>query len=143
MGAVAAGAEIVGREKAGGAVQVVHLADVGGAGQDVRPRIVRIRAEVVLAPQLPEGRRHDLHQPHGAGMAGDRLPVQRRAAAALDRSEEHTSELQSLMRISYAVFCLKKTKIKIVYTDTDKEKNRVTRTSQTSYTVQCSTTKIT
>src|SRR3546814_8860158 len=28
-----------------------------------------------------------------------------------DRSEEHTSELQSLMRISYAVFCLKKNKI--------------------------------
>src|SRR3546814_5257391 len=28
----------------------------------------------------------------------------------IDRSEEHTSELQSLMRISYAVFCLKKTK---------------------------------
>src|SRR3546814_2116663 len=27
---------------------------------------------------------------------------------AIDRSEEHTSELQSLMRISYAVFCLKK-----------------------------------
>src|SRR3546814_9756831 len=27
-----------------------------------------------------------------------------------DRSEEHTSELQSLMRISYAVFCLKKKK---------------------------------
>src|SRR3546814_3419832 len=30
----------------------------------------------------------------------------------IDRSEEHTSELQSLMRISYAVFCLKKKKIK-------------------------------
>src|SRR3546814_5135350 len=29
-----------------------------------------------------------------------------------DRSEEHTSELQSLMRLSYAVFCLKKKKIK-------------------------------
>src|SRR3546814_1088687 len=29
---------------------------------------------------------------------------------ALGRSEEHTSELQSLMRISYAVFCLKKKK---------------------------------
>src|SRR3546814_10781900 len=29
-----------------------------------------------------------------------------------DRSEEHTSELQSLMRISYAVFCLKKKKNK-------------------------------
>src|SRR3546814_9259322 len=40
-------------------------------------------------------------------------------ATALDpgahRSEEHTSELQSLMRISYAVFCLKKTKNKISY----------------------------
>src|SRR3546814_8819305 len=32
-----------------------------------------------------------------------------------DRSEEHTSELQSLMRISYAVFCLKK---KTTYTNT-------------------------
>src|SRR3546814_4995694 len=32
------------------------------------------------------------------------------AAACPGRSEEHTSELQSLMRISYAVFCLKKKK---------------------------------
>src|SRR3546814_5346479 len=32
------------------------------------------------------------------------------AAAKILRSEEHTSELQSLMRISYAVFCLKKKK---------------------------------
>src|SRR3546814_7054562 len=32
------------------------------------------------------------------------------ACAMLTRSEEHTSELQSLMRISYAVFCLKKKK---------------------------------
>src|SRR3546814_15812681 len=34
----------------------------------------------------------------------------RRARPGTDRSEEHTSELQSLMRISYAVFCLKKKK---------------------------------
>src|SRR3546814_4330670 len=34
------------------------------------------------------------------------------------RSEEHTSELQSLMRISYAVFCLKKKKKKKLYTKT-------------------------
>src|SRR3546814_8124129 len=33
----------------------------------------------------------------------------------LQRSEEHTSELQSLMRISYAVFCLKKKKYKKKY----------------------------
>src|SRR3546814_5739162 len=34
--------------------------------------------------------------------------VDKMLAAAASRSEEHTSELQSLMRISYAVFCLKK-----------------------------------
>src|SRR3546814_1662019 len=33
-----------------------------------------------------------------------------RHPAEADKSEEHTSELQSLMRISYAVFCLKKKK---------------------------------
>src|SRR3546814_3827192 len=38
------------------------------------------------------------------------LPGFCRAASAEVRSEEHTSELQSLMRISYAVFCLKKKK---------------------------------
>src|SRR3546814_5285193 len=40
------------------------------------------------------------------------LPVERSSsladASAITRSEEHTSELQSLMRISYAVFCLNK-----------------------------------
>src|SRR3546814_4169546 len=36
------------------------------------------------------------------------LPVLSRGRRDEDRSEEHTSELQSLMRISYAVFCLKK-----------------------------------
>src|SRR3546814_8604423 len=38
----------------------------------------------------------------GKGGAGDKIEALR------SRSEEHTSELQSLMRISYAVFCLKK-----------------------------------
>src|SRR3546814_4402637 len=44
-----------------------------------------------------------------------------RAMKRTARSEEHTSELQSLMRISYAVFCLKKKKTKIrsnMYTTT-------------------------
>src|SRR3546814_2537085 len=36
-------------------------------------------------------------------------------AEAPDRSEEHTSELQSLMRISYAVFCLKKQKHEYIH----------------------------
>src|SRR3546814_4296743 len=39
-----------------------------------------------------------------------------RAGAASARSEEHTSELQSLMRISYAAFCLKKTKTTSTHT---------------------------
>src|SRR3546814_10476160 len=45
--------------------------------------------------------------------------IAKRAACFASRSEEHTSELQSLMRISYAVFCLKK-KIK------NKDDNRST-----------------
>src|SRR3546814_6014418 len=47
---------------------------------------------------------------HGTGTEGSEMCLQ---MAGLDRelrSEEHTSELQSLMRISYAVFCLKKKK---------------------------------
>src|SRR3546814_4424110 len=41
-----------------------------------------------------------------------------RTAIRWVRSEEHTSELQSLMRISYAVFCLKKKKTTITHTST-------------------------
>src|SRR3546814_8676752 len=44
-----------------------------------------------------------------AGIA-TQMVVERQMNAKGQRSEEHTSELQSLMRISYAVFCLKKTK---------------------------------
>src|SRR3546814_1751212 len=42
------------------------------------------------------------------------------------RSEEHTSELQSLMRISYAVFCLKKTKHKYLYSHSHHTKYKST-----------------
>src|SRR3546814_7240322 len=37
-----------------------------------------------------------------------RCPLQESKTMSKNRSEEHTSELQTLMRISYAVFCLKK-----------------------------------
>src|SRR3546814_3684712 len=43
------------------------------------------------------------------GLAGDHTD-RRQGQQEEERSEEHTSELQSLMRISYAVFCLKKKK---------------------------------
>src|SRR3546814_12698192 len=50
------------------------------------------------------------------GAAGQRqragLALRARRTPRAPRSEEHTSELQSLMRISYAVFCLKKKTIK-------------------------------
>src|SRR3546814_8920605 len=47
------------------------------------------------------------HRPRSEAAARNFLPAHRHENA---RSEEHTSELQSLMRISYAVFCLKKKK---------------------------------
>src|SRR3546814_9667727 len=46
----------------------------------------------------------------GAARGPDGNPVQGGTEGRVTRSEEHTSELQSLMRISYAVFCLKKKK---------------------------------
>src|SRR3546814_8149947 len=56
----------------------------------------------------------DLTQAHfwdtSAVAALDRVVLKLRKHGASVRSEEHTSELQSLMRISYAVFCLKKKK---------------------------------
>src|SRR3546814_7632819 len=52
------------------------------------------------------------HHPQQPGHVRREHFRQKRAGRHLPRSEEHTSELQSLMRISYAVFCLKKTKTK-------------------------------
>src|SRR3546814_1419924 len=43
--------------------------------------------------------------------SGWRQTIDSLSPPEIERSEEHTSELQSLMRISYAVFCLKKKKI--------------------------------
>src|SRR3546814_3292570 len=73
-------------------------------------------------PRALEGPRHAADAIYGAdamAAARDELAVmddftlatimlERFEARLGDRSEEHTSELQSLMRISYAVFCLKK-----------------------------------
>src|SRR3546814_2640368 len=42
----------------------------------------------------------------------------------VERSEEHTSELQSLMRITYAVFCLKKKKRKTIKEERKKERKQ-------------------
>src|SRR3546814_5682631 len=58
-----------------------------------RPRHVEPRMRVAAHLDSPLARRE--------------VEVQQRRPAQSRRSEEHTSELQSLMRISYAVFCLK------------------------------------
>src|SRR3546814_5629573 len=54
----------------------------------------------------PVGGTHRHQQVEGVPVR--RILVTQFAVGAPQRSEEHTSELQSLMRISYAVFCLKK-----------------------------------
>src|SRR3546814_6970735 len=67
------------------------------------------------AAQAQRRNRHRHADRHSQDVEGGRgyrswetLRVRCRAACENIRSEEHTSELQSLMRISYAVFCLKK-----------------------------------
>src|SRR3546814_2243867 len=58
------------------------------------------------APQLALlSRKQDLN---AARVAANNTSFRFRSVLSRQRSEEHTSELQSLMRISYAVFCLKK-----------------------------------
>src|SRR3546814_10710444 len=54
------------------------------------------------------------------------------------RSEEHTSELQSLMRISYAVFCLKKKKLGPI---TEQQTNATKSQNHTKYPISRSNTK--
>src|SRR3546814_2282594 len=66
------------------------------------------------AGQGAAGRRRRA-QSHAVRLAADERSLRRPHVSVhrgpqSDRSEEHTSELQSLMRISYAVFCLKKKK---------------------------------
>src|SRR3546814_8238473 len=66
------------------------------------PTCCRIRS-ILIWPRLPKSTSWCAHV----------MPTARRRLwSAWSRSEEHTSELQSLMRISYAVFCLKKKKDK-------------------------------
>src|SRR3546814_1338816 len=58
----------------------------------------------------PGGSFDDMLAARGDKEIGDRTNKIVAKLAEANRSEEHTSELQSLMRISYAVFCLKKKK---------------------------------
>src|SRR3546814_4008953 len=81
-------------------------------GQD----LPALRAYIMDGPDAGEGPDHR----RGFWVSEAAWPSPNIDSLALHRSEEHTSELQSLMRISYAVFCLKKKKItsntKLTYT---------------------------
>src|SRR3546814_3995954 len=72
----------------------------------------RIQRRAQFMHQLPDRIGGQARDGHGFGtrFGGDFVEIgpPRLPAIALERSEEHTSELQSLMRISYADFCLKK-----------------------------------
>src|SRR3546814_4671112 len=72
----------------------------GEARADGQPRDGRPGEPAPRTPRRVGLRPADAGQAGGCGGGGIALPP--------FRSEEHTSELQSLMRISYAVFCLKK-----------------------------------
>src|SRR3546814_8177043 len=82
-----------------------------GAVKALSPKASGLNADATRA-ECGRGRHRSSGQPaqHVHGWLGQvqRVEVQPRRTASRVRSEEHTSELQSLMRISYAVFCLKK-----------------------------------
>src|SRR3546814_1002199 len=97
----------------------------GHLAQGVRRRIAALGAQPTAEgahrhlhqnfdwSRVAEEARRACGQAIGARLEHDHQVTDRRGrqlAAVAQRSEEHTSELQSLMRISYAVFCLKKKK---------------------------------
>src|SRR3546814_1769100 len=110
---------------AGAAAQVEHR--VGHAVLEVVERFEQPRLDLALqrrrsfirARRARERAPHLARIEHGAHGSSRRKPSSSAATSSAwvrngawppCRSEEHTSELQSLMRISYAVFCLKKKK---------------------------------
>src|SRR3546814_1788624 len=99
----------------------------------VRPELLQPPFRAGSQPAAARG----LHRPRDACKRAGRR--QRRAAVHAHqrglrpaRSEEHTSELQSLMRISYAVFCLKKKKITNNTTHSHKHATLLHTTSYTT-----------
>src|SRR3546814_4127185 len=80
--------------------------------------LVAAREDGSVGPMLadrwtvsPDGRTYRFHLREGVRFHNGAPLTAAAVVWSLNRSEEHTSELQSLMRISYAVFCLNKTKI--------------------------------
>src|SRR3546814_4736652 len=102
--------------------RIVRIHETGG------PEVLRVEDIPVRAPGPGEIRIHveamginrsDVIFRYGHHPVKPQFPslIGSEAAGTVERSEEHTSELQSLMRISYAVFCLQKNNLEyIVFT---------------------------
>src|SRR3546814_5734654 len=93
------------------------------AREEVERGVARLSCHTARARTDLCSLRHE--NPGSAGLAG-RTGRKRRSRAGhwKMRSEEHTSELQSLMRISYAVFCLKKKNTKTKHTGPQQSRYR-------------------
>src|SRR3546814_7736410 len=95
---------------------------ISGIGRQRQPAlqavVERLRAVVVAARADADRADVGLHSGGDGGHGAGRVRRLRIGVVGLAqcRSEEHTSELQSLMRISYAVFCLKQKKNTIIHT---------------------------
>src|SRR3546814_8210541 len=83
----------------------VSFIETGGLGGDVAQRIDTHAASIFLVGDRAWKMKRAVHLDY---LDFSRLELRKAALETALRSEEHTSELQSLMRISYAVFCLKK-----------------------------------
>src|SRR3546814_3128251 len=91
---------------AGATVQsLAGLQELGDRGRALADTMAQIVGDGARA----RGIRHQAYLK--IRQAGEQATALRAASQSIERSEEHTSELQSLMRISYAVFCLKKKNI--------------------------------
>src|SRR3546814_1045057 len=77
---------------------------------DVKKQTIAALAAMFMATAASAATPILVHRDPGCGCCGKWAEQVRAQFQRPVRSEEHTSELQSLMRISYAVFCLKKKK---------------------------------
>src|SRR3546814_4701203 len=102
-----AGGDLQATIPSGGSDEITEMAEALVVFRDTSAEVeaTRTRAEEERR-EASAARRAELHRLAGAFEES----VQGVVDTVLTRSEEHTSELQSLMRISYAVFCLKKKK---------------------------------
>src|SRR3546814_1684175 len=98
-----------------GTVKVLRMAAAHDVGRAVNPTLVEGQIHggiaqglgLALMEEYLPGRTENLHD-YLIPTFGDMPEITCILVEDPERSEEHTSELQSLMRISYAVFCLKK-----------------------------------